>query len=243
VAAVIAFTSVATFCLAGVFILVILGYAYYANKTHHESLMQNAILIDQESSPVIQQVKELCEKRIDPGKLNLYVVNSAERNAYTFGMSEPQTIVVYSSLLKLMDPEEMAFVIGHEMGHIRLGHTWLNTILGGMAGIPAPYGAAIILAFSFRWWNRACEYSADRAGLLACQNPQKSISSLLKLVSGARSLSLQDTERLIAIVDREDDNLMGQMSELLLDHPLIIKRIDHIKTFSNSLEYKRLVNL
>ncbi len=137
----------------------------------------------------------------------------------------------------------MAFVIGHEMGHVRLGHTWLNTILGGMAGIPAPYGAAIILAFSFRWWNRACEYSADRAGLLACQNSQKAITALLKLVSGARSLSQKDTERLIKIVDREDDDLMGQMSELLLDHPLVIKRIDHIKTYSNSLEYKRLVNL
>ncbi len=85
VTAVIAFTSVATFCLAGVFTLVILGYAYYANKTHHESLMQNAILIDQKSSPDLQQVKELCEKRIDPGKPHLYVVNSAERNAYTFG--------------------------------------------------------------------------------------------------------------------------------------------------------------
>jgi Zn-dependent protease with chaperone function len=185
-------------------------------------------------------VMEQCEKQISPGKPYLYVVESPERNAYTFGMTDPKSIVIYSSLLRLMDADEIAFVIGHEMGHIRLGHTWLNTILGGMAGIPAPYGAAIILAFSFRWWNRACEYSADRAGLLACQKPQKAISALLKLVSGARQLSPQDTVRLLEIVDREDDDLMGQMSEFILDHPLIIKRINQIKEFSHSLDYKRL---
>jgi len=32
------------------------------------------------------------------------------------------------------------FIIGHEMGH-----TWLNTIVGGIAGIPAPFDAAYFL--------------------------------------------------------------------------------------------------
>jgi hypothetical protein len=38
---------------------------------------------------------------------------------------------------------------------------------------------------AFLWWNRACEYSADRAGLLACGRLHKAISALVKLAEGA----------------------------------------------------------
>ena len=44
----------------------------------------------------------------------------------------------------------------------------LNWLVGGMAGIPSPFMASALLAMAFLWWNRACEFSADRAGLLAC---------------------------------------------------------------------------
>ena len=83
-----------------------------------------------------------------------------------------------------MDKDELQFIIGHELGHVDLGHTWLNTLVGGMAGIPSTYGAAAILELAFRWWNCACEYSADRAGVLACSNPNKAISALIKLEAG-----------------------------------------------------------
>jgi Zn-dependent protease with chaperone function len=141
-----------------------------------------------------------------------------------------------------MDEDELAFVIGHEMGHITLGHTWLNTILGGMAGIPASFGAAILLTVVFRSWNRACEYSADRAGMLACKNPSKAISALLKLVSGERSLDQVEMTDLIRVLDREDDNLDGQFSEILSSHPLVIKRINQIREYASSREYSNLLN-
>jgi len=42
-----------------------------------------------------------------------------------------------------------------------------------MAGVPVGMGAAVLLSFAFRWWNRACEYSSDRAGLLAMRQPEQ----------------------------------------------------------------------
>ena len=100
--------------------------------------------------------------------MDVFIVPSNRLNAYTFGMDSPKAIVLYSPLFKIMDQDEIQFILGHEMGHVKLGHTVLNTLVGGMAGIPSSYGALAIMELAFRWWNRACEYSADRAGVLAC---------------------------------------------------------------------------
>jgi Zn-dependent protease with chaperone function len=91
------------------------------------------------------------------------------------------------------------------MGHVALGHTWLNTILGGMAGIPTSFGAAVLLYTAFRWWNRMCEYSADRAGLLACGDLHVAVSALVKLVK-PEIRDQRDFERALALVDAEDDS-------------------------------------
>ena len=67
------------------------------------------------------------------------------------------------------------------LGHVALGHTWLNTLVGGIAGIPGSFLGGSDLDMAFLGWNRTCEYSADRAGLLACGSLEKAISALIKL--------------------------------------------------------------
>jgi Zn-dependent protease with chaperone function len=163
-------------------------------------------------------------------------------NAYTFGLSDPKILVVYSAVLNIMDEDELRFIIGHEIGHISLGHTWLNSLVGGMSGIPSPYGAALILYFSFRWWNRACEYSADRAGLLACGKPEKAYSALIKLVGGsAATRSLESWQQTLRQIDAEDDTVMGSLGEMLSTHPLIVRRLKALRQYAASGEYQQLM--
>jgi Zn-dependent protease with chaperone function len=216
--------------------------AYWMNQSHHQELIQQAVHVTPTSAPEVDNLIRVCSERLQPGPVEVYVSREPQLNAYTFGITSPKMIVLYAPLFSIMDEDELAFVIGHEMGHITLGHTWLNTILGGMAGIPASFGAAILLTVVFRSWNRACEYSADRAGMLACKNPSKAISALLKLVSGERSLDQVEMTDLIRVLDREDDNLDGQFSEILSSHPLVIKRINQIREYASSREYSNLLN-
>lgn len=236
--AVILFTSAATFCLSGFFILMMIGFAYTQNRAHHQQLMEEAMPVNPQNQPELFALLMDCNRRLNPGRFECFIVPNRSLNAYTFGINDPKSLVLYSSLFKVMDRDELAFIIGHEMGHIHLGHTWLNTILGGMAGIPASYGAAIVLTLAFRIWNRICEYSADRAGLLVCQNPEKAISALLKLVSGDRHLTEEEIHQWTQVVDQEDDSLVGQLTELIQDHPLIIKRIRQIKEYAESNQYR-----
>ncbi len=147
---------------------------------------------------------------------------------------------MYSALFDLMDADELRFILGHEMGHVSLGHTWLNSLVGGMAGIPASYGISILLNASFRWWNRACEFSADRAGLLACGNPTKAISALVKLATGKPIFSQEGLAQALRLVEAQDDSIINKLEEVLSTHPLIAKRIQALQRYISSSQYKKL---
>jgi Zn-dependent protease with chaperone function len=150
-------------------------------------------------------------------------------------------VVLYAGIFTIMDEDELRFIIGHELGHVRLGHTWLNSLVGGMAGIPSPYGAAVLLYFAFRWWNRACEYSADRAGLLACGKPEKAASALIKLEIGPSGMgTVQDWQQALRRIEAQDDHLENNLLEMLSTHPMTIRRLDALRQYAASPEYQRL---
>lgn len=138
-----------------------------------------------------------------------------------------------------MNRDELAFVLGHEMGHAALGHIWLNTIVGGLAGSPAPYGIGYLMYFIFQWWSQACELSCDRAGLLACGSLNQAISALVRLAApNIRTQS--EFEKTLAMVDAQDDSFINGVAELFQSHPRIIKRINQLKQYATSAEYRRL---
>ena len=181
--------------------------------------------------------------RLQVEPVNVFIVPSRQLNAYTFGMDSPKAIVLYSSLFEIMDRDEIQFILGHEMGHVKLGHTWLNTLVGGMAGIPSSLSAAAIMELAFRWWNRACEYSADRAGVLACGKPDKAISALIKLDAGSVTLSQAGMHAAMQHIETDDDDIMHNLEELIASHPMIAKRIDEIRNYSKTQAYVHLRSL
>jgi Zn-dependent protease with chaperone function len=112
-----------------------------------------------------------------------------------------------------------------------------------MAGVPGPFLASIVLGLAFRWWNRACEYSADRAGLLACGKPQKAISALLRLTAGTAGAAIRtsgDLQQALQRVEAEDDDLANLLGEALATHPMTVRRIEELRRFAASEAYRRM---
>lgn len=236
---VIILTSTVTFCLSGVFILGLFVLSALLIRSHHQSLMRNAFRLDPARTPELAHLAAQCGLILQPGEVDLFLVHRNQLNAYTFGIRNPKVLVLYTPLLRVMNSGELAFIIGHEMGHVALGHTWLNTIVGGMAGIPAPFGAAVLLYTAFRWWNRMCEFSADRAGLLACGDINIAISALVKLVA-PDIRTQQDFLQALALIDAQDDSTSNRLAEAFQSHPMLIRRINALRDYAHTPGYRRL---
>jgi len=239
VGAVIVLTSTITFCVSGIFIIGMFVVSAVMIRSHHKGLMQQAVSVNELHTPALDEVVDECQLKLQPGPVDVYLVEKNQMNAYTFGIDTPKVLVLYSPLLKVMSPGELKFIIGHEMGHVALGHTWLNTIIGGMAGIPAPFGASVILYAVFRWWSRMCEFSADRAGLLACGNLNLAVSALVKLVA-PEVRSQRDFDQALAAIDAEDDEVTNRLAEAFQSHPMLIRRINQLRQYAATQEYQNL---
>lgn len=238
---VIGLTATATVCLSVVFIIGMIALSYNFTLRQHQSLMAHARQLTPQSAPAAAAAARQAGARLQVEPVEIFIVPNRVLNAYTFGFGTPKTIVLHSALFEVMDQDELQFIIGHEMGHVCLGHTWLNSLIGGMAGIPSSSEASLLLALAFRSWNRSCELSADRAGMLACGNPSKAVSALIKLQGGSAALSNPASlERALRSIEAEDDSLFNNLNELLATHPMIVKRIQRLRRYAASPQYRGL---
>ena len=237
---VIAFTATATLCTGGLFILAFIAISFASGRSHHQALVRQARRVMSDTEPGLAKVVQETAGRLGPGEIEVFVAPAQELNAYTFGLVDPKVIVLYAPLFKLMDRDEITFILGHEMGHIALGHTWLNSLVGGMAGIPSSFGASILLSVVFLAWNRSCEFSADRAGLLACGKADKAVSALVKLAAGPTARTAADLQAAYRQIDAQDDTIGGSLAEALGTHPMLIRRIEELRRYAQSQAYQRL---
>lgn len=91
---------------------------------------------------------------------DVYEVDMSARtrkvNAYVSGFGASQRIVLWDTTLRAMKRDEILFVMGHEMGHYVLAHTWkyLGLIsLGAFAGfwLCGVFARAWLAGFGQRW--------------------------------------------------------------------------------------------
>ena len=240
---VIAATAAATVCGSLLFVTLVLVVAYAGTRAQHSQLIASAPRVTPQSAPQLWALVQEGIARLGPEPVEVYVATSRALNAYTFGLALPKVVVIESGLLQVLDADELAFVICHELGHVRLGHTWLNSLVGGLAGIPSPAMALGVMQLAFLWWNRACEYSADRAGLLATGKPDKAISALVKIATGGQARSPADMERALQVVEAQGRDFTSQLGEAMATHPLMARRIAELRRYAASVAYQRLINV
>lgn len=106
-------------------------------------------------------------------------------NAYTTGYKQDTILCLFSGAVDLLKPNELRFVVGHEAGHQKSGHVLYHVMVSKIASILSGLGIAQKLAlpftFALYYWYRMSEFSADRAGLLACQDVNAAFSAMMKM--------------------------------------------------------------
>lgn len=242
VAAVATFAAFLVLSVASLgFFLALIVIGILMQRVRQHSQKHAMPCVSEKNFPEIDALVDQACYRLRIPRPDVYVQQDPTLNAYASGFLDGQWLVIHSEMLKALEPEEMLFVIGHELGHIRYGHTTLLNFISHSGNHPIPV-VTTALALIFKSWSRKAEYTADRAGLLACRNPDAAGTALLKLLigpEGARKTSLR--EYLDEIKKRPDDRMAG-VAEYFYTHPFIPKRILAIQQFSRSNTYSQLTS-
>jgi Zn-dependent protease with chaperone function len=125
-----------------------------------------------------------------PGTPELYVAALSEFKVLTAGIDHPIVVLSAATVDSLSD-EELLFLLAREVGHIKSGHVLYSQIAEFLPVIAqmieaATFGIAsglvsVAMEIALLSWRRTSEFTADRAGLLAVQNPDIAFSALMKL--------------------------------------------------------------
>jgi Zn-dependent protease with chaperone function len=217
------------------------------------TLLGDAVKVDEHQFPAMHRLLTDVGTTLDvTGVPELYVTSSPWLNAMTIGMSRP-AIVVDSALVDLLDEEEMRFVLAHELGHAISGHAVYRTLLvrllgltGALGSIPlGGLGLRVIIAALMEWARKA-ELSADRAGLLATQDPAVAYRTHMKLASGGHIDQL-DLASFFAQGQEYDES--GDVRESILrlalveqrTHPFAVVRAKELRRWVDSGTYTAIL--
>ena len=237
-------------------------FAYW-NSDRMVLSMHGAQEADERSAPeLVRLVAELAGRAQLPMP-KVYLMDNPQPNAFATGRDPHHAAVaVTTGLLQMLNREELAGVIAHELAHIKNHDTLIMTITATIAGaismiaqfgmffggnrdngpgiigslammILAPLSATIVqMAIS-----RTREYSADNMGARICGQPMSLASALLKIDNAAHQIPNMDAERSPATAHMFIINpLSGQgMDNLFSIHPSTENRVRELQRLAGEL--------
>jgi len=184
----------------------------------------------------------------------LYVHQDYYINAYTTGDRQDAFMVLSSGAFDKLTDEEMSFVIGHEAGHIKSRHVLYHVLCAYINQIITQIpGASLIakpLTLALAYWNRMSEFTADRAGLLACQNLNASMSTIMKM-SGLpeRYYGSASLEEFVNQAKELKNRYSGAAESLIKlveicdeDHPWTVVRAAELLNWVESGQYQLILD-
>ena len=145
--------------------------------------------------PLLRAWDKVCEALDVQIDVPLEVLPQGHVNAAVVCAAQPRLLVT-QGMIDAADDDILRVVLAHELGHLLSGHLpWklgVSVLLGAGAaaigtGVGMVLGAPIVL--TLRRWDRYSELSADRAAVLAVQEPDLCQRVLWRLAGGDQTFS------------------------------------------------------
>ena len=174
---------------------------------------------------------------------------------YHFSNGEThRRIVMMSGSADMFDENEMLFVLGHELGHQAAGHKpyhmLLETFYMPLINDGAFAAWATIVKLPLLEWYRISDYTADRIGLLCCQDINAALSTMIK--KAGLPLKCYDDLNIPAFIQQArdfDQNFTSildkgikALSVRSSEFPWLVVRAAKLLEWYESGEYQRIIN-
>jgi heat shock protein HtpX len=220
--------------------------------------MYGAEPVDETTAPEFHRlVSELAERAGLP-KPKIYLIENPQPNAFATGRNpENAAVAATTGLLKMLNRDEIAGVMAHELAHVKNRDSLTMTITAVLAGAigmlanfafffggsrdrDSPLGgigallvmllapiAAMLVQFAI---SRSREYEADRIGAAISGRPRSLASALAKISNGAAQIPNESAEANPASAHLFIVNpLHGRGADSLFStHPSTQERIDRL---------------
>ena len=210
--------------------------------------------VTKDNYPQIHHYLEDACQILDLQKIpDLYIDWSYSINACTVGAENP-IIILNSGLIDLCNDEEIMFIIGHEVGHIKSNHMLYHMMAQVINYVIDMLPGGSIFAGGFQYllyyWYRMSEFTADRAGLLCCQNQDAMIRAFIKMAG----LPLQEFDNIqtntflqqsrdFQMLDFDSMNKVVKFLSIAdSTHPWTVMRSSELLKWIDAGEYHKFVN-
>lgn len=216
-------------------------FAYW-NSDRMVLSMHGAREVSEAEAPFLYRIVRQMAERAELPMPRVYIMENDQPNAFATGRNpENAAVAATTGLLRILDHEEIAGVMAHELAHVKNRDTLIMTITATIAGaismlanfalffggnrnnplgiigailimILAPLAAALVqMAIS-----RTREYAADQAGAEICGHPLWLASALEKLERGA------------AVIDNEPAEANPATAHMFIINPLHGRSMDNL---------------
>lgn len=214
----------------------------YANMNARQYLLADSVRVDPRLLPDLHRaLEEVAQRAKLDVRLEAYVHAGGEINAAVTPSRDRIIVVLSSGAIEKLQPEELDFVIGHELGHAVFGHldVPVRTVLETMGQDVKPKQAMQMLH-----WHRCAELSADRAGLVCSGSLDSAARTMFKVLSGLSAEALHVDPHELAdqwsdLADEVRNNPKGD--HWLAPHPFPPLRMKALIAFWESDRAKALI--
>lgn len=228
-------------------------FGLFGEKPVRLAFQANAVKVGPRQYPKLWQQYLDVSQTLDVEKpYDLFISQTPLVNAGAYGMDRPFIVLNSGSMIALHD-EEITYLLGHEVGHILSGHVLYRTMTVlllqlAQLGFPVVGLAARAILVGLLEWSRKSELSADRAGLLAVQDPDATLRAFMKLAGGVPGMEEElDLGEFMVQAEQyrhsEDvaDIVFKVLNLLGTTHPFHVLRAAEVRDWIEKGEYDRIM--
>lgn len=135
-------------------------------------LLGSSVRIHQTQYPRVFSIVKSASAALEIPMPLIFIREDNNVPAVALGLGVPYALVLSSHWIEVFSDDELAFMIGRELGHIAAGHTRFHSLLS-VNGNENP-----LISLIFGAWLRRCALTCDKVGLLCCGSLDAAIRAL-----------------------------------------------------------------